>query len=106
MRIFFRAAIGTARESPIQNRHFDPVGTRFPIRRPNSSPGGWSRAADAIAYGHLFAQTGITFCLIIGIAYKTPIRNRHSETLVAPLMPQAIRRCFGVEKPSFRTPKL
>ncbi|MQM10605.1 hypothetical protein Taro_043499 [Colocasia esculenta] len=34
---------------------------RFPVRRPNSSPGARSRAADAIAYGHPFAQTGITF---------------------------------------------
>ncbi|MQL74878.1 hypothetical protein Taro_007250 [Colocasia esculenta] len=28
MQIFVRAVIGTARESPIWNRHFDPVGTR------------------------------------------------------------------------------
>ncbi|MQL70700.1 hypothetical protein Taro_002988, partial [Colocasia esculenta] len=27
MQIFVRAAIGTARESPIRNRHFDPVVT-------------------------------------------------------------------------------
>ncbi|MQL82899.1 hypothetical protein Taro_015392 [Colocasia esculenta] len=27
-RIFVRPAIGTAREAPIRNRHFDPVGTR------------------------------------------------------------------------------
>ncbi|MQM21636.1 hypothetical protein Taro_054680, partial [Colocasia esculenta] len=75
---------------------------RFPVRRPNSSPGAWSRAADLIAYGHRFAQTGITFRSVIGIAYKTPIRNQHSEALDAPLLPQAIRRRFGVEKPSFR----
>ncbi|MQL77114.1 hypothetical protein Taro_009532 [Colocasia esculenta] len=79
---------------------------RFPVRRPNSSPGAWSQAADAIAYGHPFAQTCITFCSVIGIVYKTPIRNRHSETLVAPLLHQAIRCYFGVEKPSFRTPNL
>ncbi|MQL93786.1 hypothetical protein Taro_026442 [Colocasia esculenta] len=34
---------------------------RFPVWRPNSSPGARSQAADAIAYGHRFAQTGITF---------------------------------------------
>ncbi|MQL75855.1 hypothetical protein Taro_008243 [Colocasia esculenta] len=58
---------------------------RFPVRRPNSFPGARSQAADVIAYGHCFAQTGITFRSIIGIAYKTPIRNRHSEALDAPL---------------------
>ena len=79
---------------------------RFPVRRPNSSPGARSQAADAIAYGHRFAQTGITFRSVFGITYKTPIRNRHSEALDAPLLPQAIRRRFGVDKPSFRTPKL
>ncbi|MQL85609.1 hypothetical protein Taro_018141 [Colocasia esculenta] len=57
---------------------------RFPVRRPNSSLGGWSQAADAIAYGHPFAQMGITFRSVIGIAYKTPIRNRHSNMLIAP----------------------
>ena len=56
---------------------------RFPVRRPNSSPGVRSRAADAIAYGHPFAQKGITFRSVLGIAYKTPIRNRHSEAPVA-----------------------
>ncbi|MQM01399.1 hypothetical protein Taro_034153 [Colocasia esculenta] len=79
---------------------------RFPIRHPNSSPRAWSRAADAVAYGHPFAQTSITFRSVIGIAYKTSIRNRHSETFVAPLLPRAIRLRFGVEKSSFRTPKL
>ncbi|MQM21897.1 hypothetical protein Taro_054944 [Colocasia esculenta] len=79
---------------------------RFPVRRPNSSPGARSRAANAIVYGHPFAQTGITFRSILGIAYKTPIRNRHSEALDAPLLSQAIRHHFEVEKPSFRTPKL
>ncbi|MQM22080.1 hypothetical protein Taro_055130, partial [Colocasia esculenta] len=78
----------------------------FPVRHPNSSPGARSRAADLIAYGHRFAQTGITFRSLLGIAYKTPIRNRHSEAFDAPLLPQAIRCHFGVEKPSFRTPKL
>ncbi|MQM23118.1 hypothetical protein Taro_056180 [Colocasia esculenta] len=37
---------------------------------------------------------------------QTPIRNRHSEALDAALLPLAIRLCFGVEKPSFCTPKL
>ncbi|MQM04463.1 hypothetical protein Taro_037260 [Colocasia esculenta] len=64
------------------------------------------RAADVIAYGHPFAQTGITFRSVIRIAYKTPIRNRHSESLVAPLLPREIRRHFGVKKLLFRTPKL
>ncbi|MQM07913.1 hypothetical protein Taro_040759 [Colocasia esculenta] len=50
---------------------------------PKSSQGAWSRAANAIIYGHNFARTGITFRSVIGIAYKTPIRNRHSEALVA-----------------------
>ncbi|MQL99278.1 hypothetical protein Taro_031999, partial [Colocasia esculenta] len=53
-----------------------------------------------------FAQTGITFCLFIRIAYKTPIRNRYSEALIAPLLPQAKKRHFEVEKNSFRTLKL
>ncbi|MQM06957.1 hypothetical protein Taro_039788 [Colocasia esculenta] len=79
---------------------------RFLVRPPNSSPGAWSWAADAIAYGHPFTQIGITFRSVIGIAYKTPILNWHSETPVALLLPQAIRHRFGVEKPSFRTPKL
>ncbi|MQM19965.1 hypothetical protein Taro_052981 [Colocasia esculenta] len=34
----------------------------------------------------------------------TTIRNRHSETPDAPILPRAIRRHFGVQKPSFRTP--
>ncbi|MQM23916.1 hypothetical protein Taro_056986, partial [Colocasia esculenta] len=34
---------------------------RFLVQHPNSSAGARSRAADAIAYGHRFAQTGITF---------------------------------------------
>ncbi|MQM23779.1 hypothetical protein Taro_056848, partial [Colocasia esculenta] len=55
---------------------------RFPVRRPNYSPGARSRAADAIAYGHPFAQTGITFRSIIEITYKTPIRNQHSGALM------------------------
>ncbi|MQM12527.1 hypothetical protein Taro_045443, partial [Colocasia esculenta] len=79
---------------------------RFPVRQPNSSAGARSWVADLIAYGHCFAQTRITFRSVIGIAYKTPIRNQHGEPLDAPLLPQAIRRCFGVEKPSFRTPNL
>ncbi|MQL70228.1 hypothetical protein Taro_002496, partial [Colocasia esculenta] len=79
---------------------------RFPVRRPNSSPGARSRAADPIAYGHPFTQRGITFCSVIRIAYNTPIRNRHSEAPVTPLFPQAIRCRFGVEKPSFRNLKL
>ncbi|MQM21847.1 hypothetical protein Taro_054892 [Colocasia esculenta] len=71
---------------------------RFPVRHPNSSPGARSQAADAIAYGHPFAQTGKTFRSVMEIAYKTPIRNRHSEALDAALLPQAVRRRFGVEK--------
>ncbi|MQM05998.1 hypothetical protein Taro_038816, partial [Colocasia esculenta] len=65
---------------------------RSPVRRPNSSPGVRSRAADAITYGHPFAQTGITFRSVIRITYKTPIRNRHSEALNAPLLPQRLPR--------------
>ncbi|MQM18986.1 hypothetical protein Taro_051983, partial [Colocasia esculenta] len=81
---------------------------RFPVRRPNYSSGAWSRDADAIAYGHPFAQMGITFRSVIEIAYKTPIRNWHSEVpaLVASFLFQAIRRRFEVGKPSFPTPKL
>ncbi|MQM10801.1 hypothetical protein Taro_043701 [Colocasia esculenta] len=60
----------------------------FPVRRPNSSPGAWSRAADAIAYGHPFAQMGIAFHSVIRIAYKTPIWNQNSEAPVVPLLPQ------------------
>ncbi|MQM07687.1 hypothetical protein Taro_040533 [Colocasia esculenta] len=162
-RIFVRTAIRTACESPIQNRHFDPVGTRFsccnvsldhvnpgqsnhtesachgdqklcstqrenscpamrskppassqsrigtstwsaqgqirrfPVRRPNFSPGAWSRAADAIAYGHPIAQTGITFRSVIGIAYKTSIRNRHSKTL-GPLIATGDKMSFRGRK--------
>ncbi|MQL94798.1 hypothetical protein Taro_027444, partial [Colocasia esculenta] len=109
--IAFRSVIGIAYKILIQNRHSKTLVAPllpkiFLIRRPNSSPGAGSRAADAIAYGHPFPQTSISFSSVIGIAYKTPIRNRHSETLIAPLLPQAIRRRFRVEKPSFRTPKL
>ncbi|MQM23440.1 hypothetical protein Taro_056504 [Colocasia esculenta] len=39
---------------------------------------------------------GITFCSVIGIAYKTPIQNRHLKTLVVPLLTQGIRLRFGV----------
>ncbi|MQL85907.1 hypothetical protein Taro_018439 [Colocasia esculenta] len=59
---------------------------RFPLRCPNFSSGAWLRAADAITYGHPFAQTSITFRSVIRIAYKTAIRNRHSEALVAPFL--------------------
>ncbi|MQL97887.1 hypothetical protein Taro_030583, partial [Colocasia esculenta] len=68
---------------------------RFPVRRTNSSTAVRSQAADAIAYGHPFAQTGITFRSVIKIAYKTAIRNRHTEALDALLSPQAIRHRFG-----------
>ncbi|MQM05734.1 hypothetical protein Taro_038549, partial [Colocasia esculenta] len=98
--IFVRPAIGTAREAAIRNRHFDPVGTRSDSEifgpTPNSSSGAWVQAADAIAYGHRFAQIGITFRSVIEIAYKTPIRNRHSEAFDAHLLPQAIRCHFWV----------
>ncbi|MQM00040.1 hypothetical protein Taro_032777 [Colocasia esculenta] len=108
--IFVRAVIGTARETPIRNRHFDPSAPgrmrRFSLRRPNSSPEAWSRAADAITYGHPFAQTNITFRSVIGIAYKTQIWNRHSETHVAHFLPQVIRHHFGVEKPPFHSLKM
>ncbi|MQM15470.1 hypothetical protein Taro_048412 [Colocasia esculenta] len=79
---------------------------RFPVWRPNSSPEAWSWAADVIAYRHPFAQTSISFRSVIEIAYKTPIRNRHSEAPNATLSPQDIRRHFLVKKPSFRTLKL
>ncbi|MQL75585.1 hypothetical protein Taro_007948 [Colocasia esculenta] len=57
---------------------------RFSVRHPNFPLGAWSRAAVAIAYGHPFAQMGITFRSVIGIAYKTLMQNWHSEALVAP----------------------
>ncbi|MQL88683.1 hypothetical protein Taro_021244 [Colocasia esculenta] len=64
-RISVRTGVGTAREAPIRNRHIDLVSKRShsEISGPaqNSSSGAWSRVVDAIAYGHLFAQTGITF---------------------------------------------
>ncbi|MQL91372.1 hypothetical protein Taro_023980 [Colocasia esculenta] len=64
-KICVRPRVGTTREAPIRNRHCDPVSKRShsEISGPaqNSSPGAWSRAADAIAYRHLFAQMGITF---------------------------------------------
>ncbi|MQL71860.1 hypothetical protein Taro_004220, partial [Colocasia esculenta] len=69
--------IGTSnRSAQGQNR-------RFPVRHPNSSPRAWSRATDASAYGRPSTQTSITFRSVIEITYKTPIRNRHSEALVA-----------------------
>ncbi|MQL98464.1 hypothetical protein Taro_031175 [Colocasia esculenta] len=61
-----------------------------PVCRLYSSPGARTRVADAIAYGHPFAQKGITFRSIIRITYMTPIRNRHSEAPVAHLLPQTI----------------
>ncbi|MQL74761.1 hypothetical protein Taro_007136 [Colocasia esculenta] len=51
------------------------------------------------------SHTDITFLSVIEIAYKNTIRNRHSETPDASLLPKEIRRHFGVEKPSFCTPK-
>ncbi|MQL95071.1 hypothetical protein Taro_027751 [Colocasia esculenta] len=51
--IFIRTGVRIARETPIQNRHFDPVAKEF----------------------------GITFHTGIRIAYVTTIRNRHSETV-------------------------
>ncbi|MQL87494.1 hypothetical protein Taro_020030, partial [Colocasia esculenta] len=63
--ISVRTGVGTAHEAPIQNRHFDLVGKRSHSEisgaAQNSSPGARSRAVDAIAYRHLFAQTSITF---------------------------------------------
>ncbi|MQL99429.1 hypothetical protein Taro_032157 [Colocasia esculenta] len=99
--IVVRAAIEIAHEAPLQNRHFDSVGTMsdseisgpapkflsqsvIAVQHSNSSTGVRSWAADAIAYGHPFAQTGITFRSVIEIAYKNPIQNRYSEPLVAP----------------------
>ncbi|MQM15949.1 hypothetical protein Taro_048901 [Colocasia esculenta] len=96
--ITFRTGIGIAYVTTIRNRYSETVdralvsrnsvpGPKFPpervflVRRPNSSPGVRSQAADAIAYEHRFAQTGITFRTGIGIAYVTTIRNRHSETV-------------------------
>ncbi|MQM09802.1 hypothetical protein Taro_042681 [Colocasia esculenta] len=70
---------------------------RFPVRRPNSSPGAWSRVADAIAYRHPFSQLGITFRSVIEIAYMTPIRNRHSETVDRALVSQN-----SISGPKFR----
>ncbi|MQL83525.1 hypothetical protein Taro_016016 [Colocasia esculenta] len=107
-RIFILPGVGTAREAPIQNRHFDPVGkwSHSEISGPSPKFLSGSAAADAFAYGHRFTQTGITFRSVIGIAYKAPIRNWHSEALDAPLLPQAIRSRFRVKKPSFRTLKL
>ncbi|MQL76189.1 hypothetical protein Taro_008589, partial [Colocasia esculenta] len=67
---------------------------RFHVRHSNSSLGEWSWAADAIAYGHPFAQTSITFRSIVRIAYKTPIRNRHSEAHVDPILPQPTNSPF------------
>ncbi|MQM22538.1 hypothetical protein Taro_055591 [Colocasia esculenta] len=91
--IYVRPGVGTTREAPIRNRHFDQVDKRshseISDQAQNSSPGVWSQAVDAIAYGHLFAQTGIPFYSVIGIAYKTTIRNRHSETPDAPLSRKA-----------------
>ncbi|MQL99406.1 hypothetical protein Taro_032125 [Colocasia esculenta] len=54
-RIFFRTVIRTPRESPIRNRHFDPVGTR--------------------------RELAITFRPCLGIAYVSTIQNLHSETV-------------------------
>ncbi|MQM15801.1 hypothetical protein Taro_048748 [Colocasia esculenta] len=59
-----------------------------------------------MAYGHPFAQTGITFRSVIGITYKIAIQNRHSKAPVAPFLPQTMRRHFGAEKPLLRTLKL
>ncbi|MQL76099.1 hypothetical protein Taro_008475 [Colocasia esculenta] len=87
-RIFVRIVIATAREVPIRNRHFDPVGTRSDLEISGPVPkfisGSVVAGYDAIAYGHPLAQTGITFSSFIGIAYKAPIRNRNSEALVTP----------------------
>ncbi|MQL98169.1 hypothetical protein Taro_030888 [Colocasia esculenta] len=57
--ITFRTGIAIAYATTIWNRDSETVDRAL--------------AADAIAYGHPFAQTGITFRSIIEIAYKTPI---------------------------------
>ncbi|MQL90302.1 hypothetical protein Taro_022897 [Colocasia esculenta] len=86
-RIFLHPVIGAARETPILNRHSDSVspGPDSEISSPTPRFRSWSAAAapDAHGFRHAYGKTGITFCSIIRIAYKTPIQNRHSEPLVA-----------------------
>ncbi|MQM23861.1 hypothetical protein Taro_056931 [Colocasia esculenta] len=47
MRIFIRLGVGTARESPIQNRHFDPVGKWSHSEISGLAPKFLSGSADA-----------------------------------------------------------
>ncbi|MQM15034.1 hypothetical protein Taro_047971, partial [Colocasia esculenta] len=91
-RICVRAAIGIAHKSPIWNRHFDPVDTRSDSKIFSLAPKFLSESVVAgCRCDRIWTplrSNGHNFRSVIGIAYKTPIRNRHSETLVAPLLPQ------------------
>ncbi|MQM20955.1 hypothetical protein Taro_053985, partial [Colocasia esculenta] len=99
--------VGTAREAPIQNRHFDPRLPRLrellaePSRGAVQSqrsevvfnsmrdllPRSWIWVPEHRRYSHPLQfiptpstkELGITFRTGIGIAYVTTIRNRHSE---------------------------
>ncbi|MQL81760.1 hypothetical protein Taro_014223 [Colocasia esculenta] len=108
-RIFIRPGVGTARESPIQNRHFAPRLPRLqesleePTRGAAQSqrsevvfnstrdllPRSWIWVPEHRRYSHLLRfiptpsakELGITFRTGIGNAYVTTIQNRNSETV-------------------------
>ncbi|MQM05730.1 hypothetical protein Taro_038557 [Colocasia esculenta] len=63
-----RKLCSTRHENSSLDRKYGYTNIADIVRRPNFSPGVWSRAADAIIYKHPFSQTGITFRSVIGIA--------------------------------------
>ncbi|MQM13152.1 hypothetical protein Taro_046079, partial [Colocasia esculenta] len=118
-RIFIRPGVGTAREAPIQNWHFDPVESVLQLGRHKVKFGDFQygaqirlreRGRNLPMRMHTdtpsFKIKGITFRLVIGIVYKTTIRNCHLEVLVACYWLSMTIHRFRLEKPPFRAPKL
>ncbi|MQM00670.1 hypothetical protein Taro_033405 [Colocasia esculenta] len=70
--IFVCVAIGTACESPIRNRHFDPNSVSGPK---------FHRGACVLVHRLLYplGKTRIFVCAAIGTARKSPIRNQHFD---------------------------
>ncbi|MQL68536.1 hypothetical protein Taro_000864 [Colocasia esculenta] len=91
MQIFVRLTIRTAREAPIQNRQFDPIGTsnvsleyvnpRRGDHTESSCHGDRKLCSTRRENSSPVKELGITYHPGIGIAYVTTIQNRHSETV-------------------------
>ncbi|MQL95130.1 hypothetical protein Taro_027790, partial [Colocasia esculenta] len=112
--IFFRAVIGTARESPIRNRYFNPFGTR--LDSGISGPAPKFLSGSNVSLDHVNPGRGSHTELASHGDRKLCSTRREKSSrgrrygcsnindIVTPF--GAIRRHFGVEKPSFRIPKL